>query len=225
MIWVKICGTTNSRDAQLSIAAGADALGFIFAPSPRSIDIDTASAIIRELPTGVETVGVFVNQTPCAVAEVAQQAGLSGVQLHGDEPPESLAEFRAELGERKIIKVLHANELLADARQLNRYLAARGSIDAVLLDSGSAQQRGGTGAAYDWNQVVPIAREIRKSMPLIIAGGLNADNVARAIELFQPWGVDVVSGVEGSPGAKQESRLHDFIVAVRRSPASVRQRA
>jgi len=225
MTWIKICGTTSLRDAQLSIAAGADALGFIFAPSPRAIDVDAAGEIVRGLAGNVESIGVFVNQTPCVVAEVAQQVGLSGVQLHGDEPPESLPEFRVELSDRRIIKVLHADELLRDRHKLDRYLAARLSIDAILLDSGSAQQRGGTGVAYDWNEVLPIANEICNALPLIIAGGLTAGNVARAIELFEPWGVDVVSGVESSVGVKDESKLHAFIVAVRRTATSMKQRA
>jgi len=225
MIWIKICGTTNVRDAQLAIDAGANALGFIFAPSPRAIDVDAAGGIIRELGGSAEAIGVFVNQTPCVVAEVAQQAGLSGVQLHGDELPESLPEFRAALGQRKIIKVLHAGELLAHPRTLESYLAVRASVDAILLDSGSPQQRGGSGTAYDWESVLPIAERIRAAMPLIIAGGLRPENVARAIEVFQPWGVDVVSGVESRPGQKDETKLHDFIAAVRQMPASVRQRA
>ena len=225
MTWVKICGTTNLRDAQLSIAAGADALGFIFAPSPRAIDVDTARQIVRDVGGKVEFIGVFVNQTPCAVSEVAQQAALSGVQLHGDEPPESLAEFRAELGDRKIIKVLHAGELLSNgAGKLSEYLSVRTSFDAILLDSGSLRQRGGTGVPYDWGQVLPFAEEIRKAMPLIIAGGLKADNVARVIELFDPWGVDVVSGVESQPGEKDDTLVHQFVAAARQTPASLRQR-
>jgi len=225
MVWIKICGTTNLHDAQLAIDAGANALGFVLAPSPRAIDLETVAGIVRELPGGVETIGVFVNRTPGDVAKIAQQAGLSGVQLHGDESPESLKEFRAALGERKIIKVLHADELLTDANKLESYLAARDRLDAILLDSGSPQQRGGTGAAYDWDRVLPLAKRIRAALPLIIAGGLRPENVARAIEMFEPWGVDVVSGVEGAPGMKDEARLHDFIAAVRQTPASVRQRA
>jgi phosphoribosylanthranilate isomerase len=225
MTWIKICGTTNLRDAQLSVAAGADALGFIFAPSPRAIDIDTVAGILGALGNAVQTIGVFVNQAPCAAANIARLTGLSGIQLHGDEPPETLPEYRHELNGRKIIKVLHADELLTDRHKLDSYLAVRSSIDAILLDSGSAEQRGGTGARYDWAQVLPIAAEIRKTMPLIIAGGLNAANIARAIELFQPWGVDVVSGVEASPGQKDETKLHNFIAAVRQTPAAAKQRA
>jgi phosphoribosylanthranilate isomerase len=220
MTWVKICGTTNLRDAELAVAAGADALGFIFSPSPRAIDLDAAAEIIRGLPAAIETIGVFVNQAPCAVAEVAKQASLSGVQLHGDEPAESLSGFRSALGNRRIIKVLHAGELSTNSRTPDDYLAAGANLDAILLDSGSHQRRGGTGSAYDWNQALPIARKIRETLPLIIAGGLDARNVARAIELFDPWGIDVVSGVEAGPGRKDGTKLRDFIAAARQTAAS-----
>jgi phosphoribosylanthranilate isomerase len=106
-------------------------------------------------------------------------AGLSGVQLHGDEPAEQMPEFRQALGERKIIKTLQARDILNAGRGAARgYLSARGSIDAILLDSGSAHQRGGTGIPFAWEEVVPLAAAIREAMPLIIAGGLNAENVS-----------------------------------------------
>ncbi len=225
MTWIKICGTTNLRDAQLSLAAGADALGLIFAPSARRIELTTASVIVSALSGEAEMIGVFVNETPRRVAEVAKHVGLTGVQLHGDEPAASLPEFRRALGDRKIIKTLHVNELLNAGEKLAAYLSARDSIDAILLDSGSAQERGGTGAAYDWTRALPIAEQIRNATPLIVAGGLTPQNVARAIELFEPWGVDIVSGVESAPGKKDETKLHDFLAAVRQTPASVRQRA
>lgn len=225
MTWIKICGTTNLEDAQRSMAAGADALGFIFAPSSRRIDVETAAAIIRHLRGAVESIGVFVNQLPGRVAEIVEQAGLTGVQLHGDESAESLPEFRGALGDRKIIKTLHANDLLDASQKLAAYLAQRGSVDAILLDSGSTQRRGGTGLRFDWQDAKPLAAEIRCAMPLILAGGLNADNVAEAIEWFAPWGVDVVSGVESSPGKKDENKIREFIAAVRHTPASARLRA
>jgi phosphoribosylanthranilate isomerase len=225
MTWVKICGTTNLRDAEFSLVAGADALGFIFAPSPRKVDITAAADIIAPLSGHAEMIGVFVNETPERVAEIADQVVLSGVQLHGEELPDSLPEFRRTLGGRKIIKVLHAADLLGDGGgKLSEYLAARESLDAILLDSGSAQQRGGTGIAYDWNRVLPIAAEIRKAMPLIVAGGLNAGNVARAIEFFDPWGVDVVSGVESRAGVKDEMLVKEFITTARQTAASTKQR-
>lgn len=224
MTWLKICGTTNLRDAQLSIAAGADALGFIFAPSLRRIEISVAADIVAAIRGQAETIGVFVAETPERVAEIAQQANLSGVQLHGDEPPDEVLRFRKILRDRKIIKTLHATALLQNPRKLNEYLSSRDSIDAILLDSGSAQHRGGTGTTFDWPEAVALAAEVRQTMPLIIAGGLHADNVARAIELFNPWGVDVVSGVESRLGVKDETKVRAFAAAVRQTEASARPR-
>jgi phosphoribosylanthranilate isomerase len=214
--WVKVCGTTNLLDAQLSVAAGADALGFIFAHSRRQIEPATAKQIVAATSGEVECIGVFVNASPERVAEIAEEVGLSGVQLHGDEGPGMLAEFRRTLGQRKIIKTLQVSNLQVNSdSRLEEYLELREVVDAILLDSGSAQQRGGTGATFDWESTLPIASQIRERMPLIIAGGLTPENVARAIELFQPWGVDVVSGVEGEPGRKDETKLREFVSAVR----------
>jgi len=224
MTWVKICGTTSLRDAQLSVAAGADALGFIFASSPRRIEVEIATEIIAALSGQAEMIGVFVNETPQLVAEVAQQVGLTGVQLYGDEPVDSLRNFRRVLGDRKLIKVLHPRELQDGYGRLATYLAARDSIDAILLDSGSPERGGGTGTAYDWNQALPIAEKLREALPLIIAGGLNSHNVVEAIDLFDPWGVDVASGVEAAPGQKHEAKLRNFIAAVRQATATVRQK-
>jgi len=224
MTWVKICGTTNLRDAELSVAAGANALGFIFAPSPRKIEIGEAAAIVHALRGEVETIGVFVNEMPERLAEMSEQVGLAGVQLHGDEPAQSLREYRRLLGERKIIKTLHASDLLRSRNGLAAYLSACDSVDAILLDSGSARGRGGTGAAFPWEEALPLAAEIRRGTSLIIAGGLNAENVARAIRLFDPSGVDVVSGVEGSLGNKDEAKLREFVTAVRQTEPSMTRR-
>ena len=218
MTWVKICATTNLDDALASVAAGADALGFIFAPSTRQITVEAASEIIAALPPAVEKIGVFVNQAPSHVAEVAGRTGLTGVQLHGDEPAEQIPSFRRALGKRKIIKTLQARQLLNDdAREqvVSAYLKLSEDMDAILLDSGSPAQRGGTGIPFDWEEAVPIAGAIRTVMPLIIAGGLNADNVSKAIRLFKPFGVDVVSGVERSIGKKDETKLCSFLASVR----------
>ncbi len=215
-IWVKICGTTNLRDARLSIAAGANSLGFIFASSPRQVDADGAAYIVGAVAGEVESIGVFVDESPARVGEIAKRVGLSGVQLHGDEQAWQMADFRRELGQLKIIKSLAVSSLQDNSHsKLDGYLEANESLDAILLDSGSATQRGGTGVAFDWETAMPIAARIRDRMPLIIAGGLNADNVAQAIELFQPWGVDVVSGVESVPGRKDENKLRQFMSAVR----------
>jgi len=218
MTWVKICATTNLADALASATAGADALGFIFAPSTRRITAEAAAEIIAELPTGIEKIGVFVNEAPAHIADIAERTGLTGVQLHGDEPVEQIANFRRALGKRKIIKTLQARQLLADGKReqtIAGYLEASRDGDAILLDSGSPAERGGTGIPFDWEKAVPIAASIQQALPLIIAGGLSAENVSQAIRLFHPFGVDVVSGVEREIGKKDEGKLRSFIDAVR----------
>ncbi len=175
MTWVKICATTNLRDAQASVAAGANALGFIFAPSTRRIEVETAADIVAALPAEVEKIGVFVNETPERVAAIAEQVGLTGVQLHGDEPAAQFATYRRVLGGRKIIKTLQARELLADTggQVLQEYLAKSESLDAILLDSGVPSQRGGTGLPFDWEAALPLVKKIKAVLPVIIAGGLT----------------------------------------------------
>jgi phosphoribosylanthranilate isomerase len=217
MTWIKICGTTSLHDARISAAAGANALGFIFTDSPRQIDVASAAAIVSTLGSNIGTIGVFVNQAPQRVAEIVEQVGLSGVQLHGDETPAEIEEIRRRIGARRIIKTLQAGALLsAGPAELDRYLAREVSIDAILLDSGSLQQRGGTGRVFAWEQAVLLAKAISAVRPLLVAGGLNPGNAARALELFVPWGVDVVSGVESEPGRKSEAKVHDFVAAVRK---------
>jgi phosphoribosylanthranilate isomerase len=219
MTWIKSCATTNLGDAQVSVATGADALGFIFAPSTRRIEVGTAAEIIMALPAMTEKIGVFVNESPERVAVIAAQAGLTGVQLQGDEPAAQLAEYRRLLGGRKVIKTLQARELLAggDDRKLQAYLEARGTINAILLDSARPDQRGGTGLPFDWEAALPIVQRIKVVFPVIVAGGLTAGNVAQAIQLFKPWGVDVVSGVERETGKKDEAKLRGFVEAVRQA--------
>ncbi len=214
--WVKICGTTNLADAQMSVAAGADAVGFIFAPRPRQVEVEVAAEIVAAVSGEVETIGVFVNESPERIAAVVSRVGLSGVQLHGEEPAEQMAQFRRTLGQLKIIKALQVSALSQDTDLvLERYVCAHELVDAILLDSGSTQQRGGTGLPFDWEKAWPVALHIREKMPLIIAGGLNAANVGQVVDLFQPWGVDVVSGLESEPGKKDEGKLRGFMAAIR----------
>jgi phosphoribosylanthranilate isomerase len=219
MTWVKICATTKLYDAQASVAAGANALGFIFAPGPRRIEASTAAEIIAVLPSEIEKIGVFVNETPDHVAEVAEQVGLSGCQLHGEEPAASLPEYRRALRGRKLIKTLHVHEFLADdgSRVLQPYLDANSGIHAILLDSGRRGDRGGTGVPFDWEAALPIVHRIKAVLPVVIAGGLSVENVDKAIRLFEPWGVDVVSGVEREIGRKDEAKLRRFVAAARRA--------
>jgi phosphoribosylanthranilate isomerase len=224
MTWIKICATTNLRDAQASVAAGANALGFIFAPSTRRIEIRTAAEIIAALPAGIEKIGVCVNETPERVAEIAAQAGLTGAQLHGDEPAAQLADYQQVLGGRKLIKTLQAREVLAEGgdRILQSYLDMSGSLDAILLDSGVPSRRGGTGVPFDWEAALPLVQRIKAVLPLIIAGGLTPDNVGQVIRLFEPWGVDVVSGVECEAGKKDDAKLRSFIAAARQTEPAVK---
>ena len=215
MLWIKICATTNLEDARDSIAAGANALGFIFAPSPRRLTPEAARDIIAALPPPVEKIGVVVNQTPQSLQQLAEATGLTGLQLHGDEAAAQLPEFRRALGARKIIKTLPARELLAAPAMLDEYLRNSKSFDAILLDSGSPAARGGTGVPFDWNAAVPLVNRIQEHLPVIIAGGLTPENVADAIRLFRPSGLDVVSGVELAPGRKDPARLRAFMAAAR----------
>lgn len=215
MTWVKVCATTTLPDARSSIAAGAHALGFIFAPSARQLTEEAAAEIIEALPPKIAKVGVVVNRSPEDIARLAQNVGLTGVQLQGDEPGDQLWAYRSALAPRTIFKTLQANQLLAGGEDfLYQYLRVSEFLDAVLIDAGSGTQRGGTGVPFDWNAMLPIVSRIKETMPVIIAGGLSPENVADAIKLFQPWGVDVVSGVESSPGKKDEAKLNAFLRAI-----------
>jgi phosphoribosylanthranilate isomerase len=215
MTWIKICGTINVDDALKSVEAGADALGFIFTESPRRITPEAAAEIIAGLPESIEKIGVVVDETPEALAELAAKTGLTALQLHGDEPADQLSEFRRALNGRKLIKTLQVRELLGDPSKLDGYLKERENIDAILLDSGSTAARGGTGVPFDWKAAVAIVQQIKEIFPVIVGGGLSPTNVGEAIRLFEPCGVDVVSGVEREIGKKDAAKLRAFVAAVR----------
>jgi len=216
MVWVKICGTTNLEDAQAAVDAGADALGFVFAQSPRRIGPSEAKRIIAALPPKVEMVGVFVNQKSEVILETAQKAGLTGVQLHGDETLEFVHELRdgarAAGIKLRIYKAVAMKRLAAGSIDL---ASSKKLISAYLLDSGSWTKRGGTGKKFDWKQAAPLVRFVGGRFDLIIAGGLNPENVVKAIALFRPWGVDVVSGVEREPGKKDHEKVRAFVKAAK----------
>ena len=217
MTWIKICGTTNLEDAQVAVEAGADALGFIFAPSPRRIQPARAREIISRLPAaGVEKIGVFVDEPPERILEIAKETGLTGVQLHGDESPLDVAALRkkAPTGFRTL-KAVCLNDPAAGS-QLALYGANRRlGPDAILLDSSTSGRRGGSGENFKWEQWVGVARQLSERLAIVVAGGLTPENVAEAIRLFEPWGVDVVSGVEQTPGKKDPEKVRDFVSAVR----------
>jgi len=216
MTWVKICGTTSLEDARAAIAAGADALGFVFAESPRQVTPKAAAAIVRELPPQVEKVGVFVDHPAERIREIVEQVGLTGVQLHVDD--EHLAEDRDLLSwaEERGLRIIVAVSMLETAGiGAEKPRPGAHSRIAMLLDSMSPSLRGGSGITWDWKQLAPFVDAVRKSVDVIVAGGLRPENVQEAIRTLHPWGVDVVSGVEREPGKKDHERVRAFIRAVR----------
>ena len=220
-MWIKICGTTNREDALAAVEAGADALGFIFAPSPRRIAPDVAVPIISALPDAVEKIGVFVDESPERIVDIAEQTGLTGVQLHGDEPIEDAQKLQAGARGRRLrlIRVLHmkaAGEMeFAATRKLGQY------YDALLVDSGGhgesdrTEPRGGTGRVFDWDDASRTVNLLRVNSKIIVAGGLTPLNVSEAVRRFQPWGVDVASGVEREPGKKDIEKLKAFVAVAK----------
>ncbi len=198
LVFVKICGITSTDDALLATALGADAVGFVMAPSPRRIAPPRVEEIVRRLPPGVLTVGVFRNEAPQRVIELVNRCGLKAAQLHGQESIAGTQQVRDEVP--VVIKAFPGNdEALA--------LAHRYGADLVLVDSDTP----GSGRIFDWS----LAEGAPSGIRLILAGGLNPDNVATAIDKVRPWGVDVSSGVEVAPGRKDPARLRAFITTVR----------
>jgi phosphoribosylanthranilate isomerase len=207
MVKVKICGITTWRDAKLAIDAGADLLGFNFyPPSPRFIRPAAARDIIRRVPSRVQAVGVFVNESASDVADLAALLGLDSVQLHGEEPPVFATALSRLLPVVKAFRVRPGFRISALARY--RAAARRGGF---LLDGFSRRARGGSGKTFDWT----LARRARHYGRIFLAGGLTPENVARAIRAARPFAVDVCSGVEASSGKKDPRRVRELMDAVR----------
>ncbi len=199
-MFVKICGTTSEDDALLAVAMGADAVGFIFAPSPRQVAPQVAADIAKRLPPEIVTVGVFRDEAPQRVVEIAQASGLRAVQLHGRE-----SATQAKWVRKRVPMVIQA--FPAGDRRVRA--AGDWGADVVLLDAPNP----GSGEVFDW----AFASEVPDDQRLMIAGGLHAANVTAAIARTHPWGVDVVTGVERQPGRKDPVKLQQFIAAVRRA--------
>jgi phosphoribosylanthranilate isomerase len=200
---VKICGITRVEDGAAAAARGADAIGLNFyAPSPRSVDLETAAAIRRALPPFVTVVGLFVNAAPEAVAESAEKVGLDMLQFHGDESPELCGGLGMPY--LKAVRVDDAVDLRAQAR---RYADAAG----LILDTPDEELWGGTGSTFDWD-LVPADLAV----PVVLAGGLTPENVAEAVRRLRPYAVDVSGGVEASPGIKDAGKVARFIDEVNR---------
>ena len=203
MTKVKICGITNLGDAMAACRYGADALGFVFAKSPRKISSRKAAAIIKKLPSHIAKVGVFVDEDAKNILRIAKDCRLDCAQLHGGES------INYCKGLKKYIKIIKAVRLSGDKglRGLKKY-----DVDAFLLDSYVKGKHGGTGTAFDWALAVK-AKDAGK--PVIIAGGLNHKNVGSAISKVRPYAVDASSGLERSPGRKDRSLVKKFIEAAK----------
>ncbi len=202
MTWIKFCGTTNLEDALKAVSLGIDALGFIFAPSPRKVEPDAAKKIILSLPETFLKVGAFVNEEAKEVQRVADYCGLTALQFHGKESSEYCRGFSLP-----VYKAIHVKNL-ESLTEMEKYQDV-----SILLDTYSPVQAGGTGNPFPW-EIAIAAREKRN---VILSGGLNPSNVREAIEKVRPLGVDVCSGIERVPGRKDPAKMIDFVEEVRKA--------
>jgi phosphoribosylanthranilate isomerase len=230
-MWVKICGTTTLEDARLAADAGADAVGFVFAPSPRRVTASELSAMPLEKLGDARRVGVFVSEGCEEIAYDIRAAQLTGVQLHGELKFAAIDQLRDEFGDDLlIIQSLHwpAEGISPGTeRHLRAALLAiveHGGADAVLVDTKTPKASGGTGVTYDWERAREVLLEAGGDLRLIVAGGLNAGNVADAIRTLRPWGVDVASGVEAAPGSKDPEKVRAFVREARTAFAESERR-
>lgn len=224
--WIKICANTSVEDALLGVELGADALGFVFAPSPRQVTAPQVHAISAQLPEAVERVGVFTSASAAEVARTVEQAGLHTVQMHGPRSDAQWEELAHALPPgTRMLPVVHfslGEDAQGEARRVARTLdelAALRPGARILVDAKSGNASGGLGVAFDWHAAAPVFQppqnHARRNLRLILAGGLNPGNVLSALATLHPWGIDVASGVESSPGKKDPRRLRLFIEAAR----------
>jgi phosphoribosylanthranilate isomerase len=203
MVKAKVCGITTPEDALAAASSGADAIGLVFAESPRKVSVEEAREIAAALPEGVLKVGVFVNEEPEEVLRIAREVGLDYAQLHGDETPETVTFLRE--GGVKVMKALRV-------RDEGSLAAMEGyGADLVMLDAWSEKARGGTGERFDW----ALAKSLRGRGNIVVSGGLNPENVREAISFFEPYGVDASSSLEEAPGKKNEERVRRFVSAAK----------
>jgi phosphoribosylanthranilate isomerase len=195
---VKICGIRTIEEAECAVEAGADMLGFNFWPaSPRYIQPEAAKSIIDRLPSGVSSIGVFVNERTERILTIYRELGLSAIQLHGDESPEECK----TLSSLSVIKAMRVGDGFSVER-IREY-----GVDMVLLDASLKGNYGGTGQTFDWS----VAARAKAYAKIILAGGLRSENVEEAIRIAGPYAVDVCSGVEAAPGRKDFAKMRDFI--------------
>jgi len=203
MTLVKICGITTVGDARIAADAGADAVGFIFAESPRRVSVEEARRISIALPENILRVGVFVDEEPAEVLRISREVGLDLAQLHGDETPEAATAVRQ--GGVKVMKALRVRDG-ASLAALDEYEA-----DLFLLDAHSDKARGGTGQRFDWE----VAKSMGGRDNIVVSGGLDPENVREAVEFFEPYGVDASSSLEDEPGRKNGERVRRFVLVAR----------
>jgi phosphoribosylanthranilate isomerase len=203
MTTVKVCGITNPEDGLFAAKSGADAIGLVFAESPRKVSVEEAREIAAVLPEGVLKVGVFVNEEPEEVLRVAGEVGLDYAQLHGDEAPETVTFLRE--GGVKVIKALRMRDE-GSLAALDGY-----GTDLIMLDAWSEKVRGGTGERFDW----ALAKSLKGRGNIVVSGGLNPENVREAISFFEPYGVDASSSLEEAPGKKNEEQVRRFVSAAK----------
>ena len=227
MTWVKICGITNLEDALTAVEAGADALGFVFYEnSPRRLDPGAARQIVEQLPERLEKVGVFVDLAQERLVEIVDEVGLTGVQcrLRPQASPSPDGKTKLQKPIRMLLP-LSVTRLLEDETRLQgltaefvRLAESRkppSGFDTFLLDSTTPERPGGTGKVFDWQRIAPLVHVMNKSVKVIAAGGLTADNVGDVMRILRPWGVDVSSGVEAALGKKDPRKIRAFLNAVR----------
>lgn len=227
-MWIKLCANTSLADARLAADAGADAVGFVFAPSPRQVTPEQAAEIAPALPPEPTQIGVFLTHDFERIAATVRTAALHGAQLHGGLDLPLLDRLRQEFGHRLfLVQTLHwrldQDPIDAEAalRDSLRILRNHGVADAVLLDAKTSTASGGTGKTIPWERARAIIAAEAGKLRIILAGGLNPNNVAEAIRTLRPWGVDVASGVESAPGKKDRARVQAFIANARAAFAAI----
>ncbi|HTW75922.1 MAG TPA: phosphoribosylanthranilate isomerase [Steroidobacteraceae bacterium] len=227
-MWIKLCATTNLDDALLAADAGADAIGFVFAPSPRRVTAGQIAAFLPDLPGDLTRIGVFNTQDFDEIVFTLQSTGLHGAQLHGELDFALAERLRSQFDPGFfLVQTLHWDvngdpaRAAVRLRDELRAIARHSVADAILLDARTAAAAGGTGRTLDWPRAHDVLAEEAGTLRIILAGGLTAENVAEAIQTLRPWGVDVASGVEFRPGRKDPVRVECFISAARRAFAEI----
>lgn len=222
-MWIKICGITSLEDAKVAVHAGADAVGFVFAASPRRVTPEIVREITRALPSNVEKIGVFVDASADEIVASVEAAGLTGVQLHREYPDSDVSNMHERLKNlTKSLRIVHVVPYDGDSAGFERQLQSLAALpvtdddpSVVLVDTRVDDKVGGTGIPFDWAAAQDVFLRHAGSIRLIAAGGLQPENVRQAIQTMRPWGVDVCSGVESVPGRKDHQRVREFIRASR----------